>query len=89
MNRLYKVYTQTCAPCNKMKEVINKIVLEDYDVELYNIDARENPEFVGDYNIRSVPYFVLTDGDGNTIRTKGGMMDINEMIDFIEASDGT
>jgi thioredoxin-related protein len=72
-----------------MDEVLKQINLKEYNVELHNIDAQENPGFVNDYSIKAVPYFVMTDGDGNTLAVKGGMMDVNQIIDFITQGDGT
>lgn len=50
-----------CGPCKRIKPLIEKLNegLDDSAIEFYMIDIDENDELSNQYNIKSVPTFLL------------------------------
>lgn len=51
-----------CGPCKKMKEIVNKIILEFKELELKIIDCDARDDLAGDFKVRSLPTFVILEG---------------------------
>jgi len=68
-----------------MSERLKDFDIEAYHAQLEEVDANDRPDLVDKYSVRSVPYFILLDGDGEKIRSKSGMMTIEEVERFLDA----
>jgi len=55
-----------CVPCTTQKPIIHRVAKEYDDVclEIHDIDESVGMRTAADYNIRSVPTFVVIDKDG-------------------------
>lgn len=69
---LYDFYADWCSPCKIMAPIIDQIEAEYPEIEVVRINADENPETASDFNISSIPTFVLVDGTKET-RVVGAM----------------
>jgi len=62
---ILKFYTQTCPPCKKLQTKLEEMRKQGLlnDVFILSIDAKEYPQLVESYKVKSVPaIFVLKDG---------------------------
>jgi thiol-disulfide isomerase/thioredoxin len=84
MNKLIKVYTEWCGPCKMMTDILKDIDLEgEFNTTLENIDAALDKEILVKHEIRGVPFFILEDSEGNTLRTQRGAMTLEETRKFL------
>ena len=74
--------TTTCAPCKRMKEIMKDI--DHTAVHLEYLDARDEAAQIVKYGIRTVPTFVMTDGDGEVVRQYSGAMSAEEYEAWLE-----
>ena len=84
--KLVDFYANYCAPCHKLKPVLEKISLENnYNSKIgfFGVDVEENPDMVETYEIKSVPTIVLMKDDKEIKRIDGSIneVDIREIID--------
>ena len=70
--KLLHFTAEWCGPCKMMKPMIAKVVEEHPEIEYVQIDVDESPETARDYNVMSVPTFILTHGEFTTTAI-GGM----------------
>jgi thioredoxin-like negative regulator of GroEL len=84
MNKLIKVYTEWCGPCKMMTDILKDIDLEgEFNTTLDEIDAGQDKDILIKHQIRSVPFFILEDSEGNTLRTQKGAMTLAETRKFL------
>jgi len=85
MKKLYKFWAAWCGPCRIMKPVVEKVVSERSDVELFevDVDTEDGACMVDEYNVSSVPTFILEDEAGER-KTKIGACTEQALIDFID-----
>lgn len=62
-----------CGPCQMMKPMINKVLTEYPDIEYVPIDIDENNQIAVDYQIMSLPTFIVFQNEEQTARFSGGM----------------
>jgi thioredoxin 1 len=70
--KLLHFTAEWCGPCKMMKPMIEQVMQEHPDIEYVPIDIDTNPETAIDYNVMSVPSFIMFDGDKVTTAV-GGM----------------
>ena len=63
--KILKFYSETCSPCRMMTPILNKVAM-DLDIEVDEIDTEEDLVLVNEYQITSVPVFILLE-DGKQI----------------------
>jgi len=71
---LMDFYADWCGPCRQMKPVVNELRNElagQLTVMEVNVDA--NPDLARQYNVRSIPCFVVTRAGTEVARRVGGM----------------
>jgi thioredoxin 1 len=63
-----------CNPCKLMEPILDEIEKEYQDLEIVKINVEENLSVLQQYNITTIPTFVLIDDNGKEIkRIKGAM----------------
>jgi len=82
MNKVMMFSSETCAPCKQMKAIMENI--DHTAVHLEYLDARQEREQVLKYGMRTLPTFVMTDGDGNKIKQYSGVMSPEEYEAWLE-----
>ena len=70
--RLLHFTAEWCQPCRMMKPMIESLLEEYSDIEYVPIDIDQNVETAQDYQIQSIPTFILFDGD-QAVRVTGAM----------------
>jgi len=70
-------------PCKQMAARMHGIPFNDYGILLEEYDAHEFPLVTEKLGARGVPFFALIDSDGETIRSRTGMMSVDELVDFM------
>lgn len=64
MKKLLHFTADWCAPCKKIKPIIEEFVSENPDVEYVLIDVDTQLDMVNEHNIMSVPTLIsIVDGD--------------------------
>jgi len=79
---LLKFWAPWCRPCQNMAPIIEKIDAEDDLLIVQNVNIDDNPNVRQEYNIRSIPAFVLVK-DRKEIARKVGSGTYSEMKEFI------
>jgi thioredoxin len=84
MRTLIKFYADWCNPCKAMLPTMDKIK-EEFEGELKFVDINidDNPQERANYNIRSIPAFVLIE-DGKEIARNIGSMTYSQLEDFLD-----
>lgn len=80
--KLLKFHATWCQPCKALGKVIEG-VKGDITLPIEEIDIDDNMELAKKYNVRGVPALVIVDESGNTIRTKTGMMNEKQLMEFL------
>jgi thioredoxin 1 len=70
--RLMHFTANWCQPCKMMKPMIESIVSDRNDIEYIVVDVDENVETAQNYEIRSIPTFILFNGE-EAVRVTGAM----------------
>ena len=85
MLTLLKFEAPWCGPCNAMNPIVKQLDDEDNNLIVTHIDIDSNPQERVNYNVRSIPTFVLIK-DGEEIARKVGSGTLSEMKDWISES---
>ena len=57
-----KVYSASwCGPCKMVKPTINKLIKEDFDIEVIDLDKNQEEAIAN--NVNNVPTFILYDNN--------------------------
>jgi len=88
MLTLLKFEASWCAPCKAMNAIVDQIKADNDQLIVTRIDVDENPQERINYNVRSIPTFVLVK-EGKEISRKTGQLSVSAMKDWIEESSGT
>jgi thioredoxin 1 len=71
---LMDFYADWCGPCKTMKPIVREIANEYRgQITVLEIDVDESPGLARQYNVRSIPTFVVT-RDGKEINRRSGSM---------------
>ena len=79
---LLKFWATWCGPCKAMAPVVEKVVDEIGGVRLVSVDVDDETELSTEYNIRSIPSFVLLK-DGKVINRLVGATSAERFRDFL------
>ena len=65
-----KVYSASwCGPCKMVKPTINKLIKEDFDIEVIDLDKNQEEAIAN--NVNNVPTFILYDNNVEQGRVSG------------------
>ena len=72
-----------CNPCKAMKPIIEKFEQDNTDVSIIKIDADDNHSIVSEYEVRSIPTFILIDENDKEIKRIRGALSESEFHLFV------
>lgn len=75
---LIEFYTDWCPSCKAVKRTLEKFAEERDGLDVWTVNADENPELAKKFGIMSVPTFVVMK-DGIVSRRVSGAKTINEL----------
>tara|TARA_E500000081_G_C6000668_1_gene291041 strand:+ start:282 stop:551 length:270 start_codon:yes stop_codon:yes gene_type:complete len=78
---LVDFWAQWCGPCKMMMPVLEKYSEEEDAVTVVKINVDEEADIASEYNIRSIPTFILFE-DGEVIKKQMGAMSIQQLKEF-------
>ena len=81
--KAYKFYAEWCAPCKMLSKVIED-AKDKIDVEIVSFDIDQEMMTAIDYGIRGVPAMVLVDDTGKEIKRQNGLMNEQQLLDFLK-----
>ena len=81
MMKLLFFSSKTCGPCKLAKMALNAI--ED-DIEILKLDVEENRQLAEEAGVLAVPHMVLLDSEGKTVKEHTGVLNVNQLKEFIE-----
>jgi thioredoxin 1 len=73
-----KFWAPWCAPCKALSTI-----LEDVEIDSYNIDEEESAEIAKKFSIRSIPTIVFV-VDGIEVHRKAGIITKKEYLETLE-----
>jgi thioredoxin 1 len=73
-----KFWAPWCAPCKALSTI-----LEDVEIDSYNIDEEESAEIAKKFSIRSIPTIVFV-VDGVEVHRKAGVITKKEYLETLE-----
>ena len=82
MKKLLKFSAGWCGPCKMLSKIMEG---QDIGVQVEEIDIDENSELAAKYGIRGVPTLIVIE-DGVEINRKTGMMQLQQIKEFVSAS---
>jgi len=85
MLTLLKFEASWCAPCKAMNPVVDQVKADNDQLIVTRIDIDENPQERTNYNVRSIPTFVLIK-QGKEISRKTGQLSVSAMKDWLDES---
>jgi thioredoxin 1 len=82
---LVDFWAQWCGPCRNMHKVLEEIDVEyAHTLKMYKVNIDECPDVATDYQIMSIPTFILFVG-GQMIDRKVGGMDKTTLVEWIKS----
>lgn len=72
-----------CQPCKMMKPIVEQIVHERGDLSYMAVDVDDDPQTASDYDVMSVPKFVLLGDDGTILAEVVGAMPRQKFLDHL------
>lgn len=79
--KLMHFTAEWCGPCKMMKPIIDEVVAERDDLDYVSIDIDQNQSTARDWEIMSVPTFILMDDDNNMLNRFSGGMPKNKFLE--------
>lgn len=62
-----------CGPCRAIHPILEEIVKEHPEVDVYFVDVDANEELTNEFNIRSIPTLMYYPADGSSSMTIGNV----------------
>jgi thioredoxin 1 len=82
MKTVYYFTAEWCGPCKKVRPIVEELNREPVTAIFQIIDVDYNEELVKNFNIKSVPTFILFDDNAEKNRISGSKTK-QELEDFI------
>lgn len=80
--RLFKFTAAWCGPCKKMDPYWGKVVSK-YPLEVSYFDAEADAAVFQEFNIKSVPTFLVLDDEDKVLENKTGAMPESALNDWL------
>lgn len=83
---LVMVRTAGCTICKSMAPILDSVARAT-DIPIIEFNPRDDPDAVAEFDVRSVPTFLLFD-DGEVIdRRADGFVPTADLVEFVESSE--
>jgi len=82
MKTIYYFTAEWCQPCKRTRPIVEELNRDQTVAGFQIIDVDYNPELVANFNIKSVPTFILFNNGEEKNRIIGGQTK-ESLIDFI------
>jgi thioredoxin 1 len=83
---LVDFWAEWCGPCRMLAPILNEVSSEiGNQIDIAKLDIDSNPETPSKYGVRGIPTMILFK-DGKIIDTKVGLVQKQNLIDWINAS---
>lgn len=80
--KLLKFHATWCQPCKALTKVIDE-AKDSITMPLEEVDIDDNMLLAKKYSIRGVPTLVVVDENGKPLRTKTGIMNEKQLMEFL------
>lgn len=70
-----------CGPCKAMHPLV-EAVKKSGKIEIQEVNVDENQELASEYDVVSIPTYVLLNEDGREVRRKSGAMTRKQFLEF-------
>ena len=86
MKTIYSFTAEWCQPCKRTRPIVEELNRDQTTAGFQIIDVDVNPELVKNFNIQSVPTFILFDEGIEKKRVIGGQTreQLEELINYEE-----
>ena len=85
---LIDFFAEWCGPCKIMHPIVDDLAQTMQDkIKVAKINADSDPELLTDYNIQSIPTFVLV-VKGKVVATRSGACTKDDLVRWVEAALG-
>jgi thioredoxin 1 len=81
--KVLKFYAEWCGPCKALTTII-KGAKDKINVPIEELDIDNEMMTSIEYGVRSVPTMILIDENGAEIKRKVGMMNEEQLLDFLK-----
>lgn len=87
MVKVYDFHADWCSPCQMMKPIFDKVAdeMQSDEIAFEKINVDEEPELAGQYQVASIPCFVIVKEDGSFF-SKSGPMAAPTLKSFINSN---
>lgn len=83
MKTVYYFTADWCQPCKLTRPIVEELNKDQYVAKFQIIDSDSETELVKNFQVRSVPTFILLDESGNVINRMTGGKTKQQIEDFI------
>jgi thioredoxin 1 len=70
---LYDFYADWCGPCKVMAPIIDQLEIDRPDITIVRIDVDEHRELAAEYQIQSIPTYIMVNPGKEDIRITGAL----------------
>ena len=72
--KIFDVWAEWCAPCRKFGPIFSALSYEFPSVEFIKVNADEDPNFLFQYKIQSIPMILIVDEFDNLLFSHAGIL---------------
>ena len=77
--KVLKFYSKTCGPCKVLEK---NLQVADIPHENVDIQSTEGYAIAIKYEVRTVPTLLLVDNEGNIVKRRNGLLNVQELKEF-------
>lgn len=82
--KLLKFGAVWCVPCKKMAPIVEELKKANPDLNVKEIDIQEDPGVAEEFNVMSIPTFILLNDKEEVVKRKTGVMSLEALTEFIK-----
>lgn len=79
--KILKFFSPTCGPCKILEKNLQKT---DLEYESIDVTQEGNDQYIVKYNIKSLPFMVKIDDDGNVIKSFKGVISSEYLMNYFK-----